>query len=171
MTAKRRTTTKATPRTWLIRAGIGIAAGIAVGFAIGALAVRMLQPPGAIPVDNAAADSTHKPRGQSAAVNEPAADSQVDKPKNGIVVPQLIGLEEGDARQLILRAGFSVGSVTFKAGPPPMGTVITSFPVPGEAVALPAAVNLILSDGKGKADSAAAPPPSDDNSSEIPNAS
>ena len=157
MMAKRRAT-QTTLRTWLIRGAVGIASGILVGFAIGALGVRVLQPPGVIAAEPAV-DSTRKPRGPSAPVEEPAAE--VEKPRNGIVVPQLIGLEEGDARQAILRAGFTIGSVTFKAGIEPMGTVVASFPVPGEAVVLPAMVNLILSDGKGKKDSTAIPHPDD----------
>ncbi|MEP6836298.1 MAG: PASTA domain-containing protein [Gemmatimonas sp.] len=158
--AKRRTT-NTTLRTWLIRAAISIAIGIVAGFGLGAVAVRVLQPPVTVSVDPGA-DSTRKPRGPVVANEEPAAEPE--KPKNGIVVPQLIGMEEGDARQAIVHAGFTIGSVTFKAGPPPMGNVVASFPVPGEAVVLPAMVNLILSDGKGRADSAAVPPPQDDNS-------
>lgn len=166
--AKRRAM-KTTPRTWLIRGGMAIAAGIAVGFAVGAVGVRMLQPRGmlaAAPV----VDNARKPP-EPSANEQPAANAETERPRDGIVVPELIGLEEGDARQAISRAGFTVGSVTFKSGVEPLGTVVASFPVPGEAVALPAMVNLILSDGKGKADSAAVPPYPDDNSFIIPNAS
>ena len=166
MMAKRRAT-KTTLRTWVIRGAIGIASGIVVGFGIGALGVRVLQPPGVIAAEPAT-DSSRKSRGPSAAVAEPAAEPE--KAADGIVVPQLIGMEEGDARQAIQRSGFSIGSVTFKAGVEPMGTVVASFPVPGEAVVLPAMVNLILSDGKGKPDPTATPHP-DDNFSSLPNVS
>jgi len=166
MMAKRRGS-KTTLRTWMVRGAIGIVAGIAVGFAIGAVGVRVLQPPGVIAAEPVV-DNTRKPRPTA---QEPAAEAQAEKPRDGIVVPQLIGMEEGDARQAILRAGFSIGSVTFKADVEPLGTVVASFPVPGEAVVLPAMVNLILSDGKGKADSTAAPPHPDDNSPSSPNAS
>ena len=166
----RRRATRTTLRTWLIRGAIGIAGGIVVGFGLGALGVRMLQPVGAVAAEPAV-DSTRKPRGPSVTSEEPAPVVQAEQPRDGIVVPQLIGLEEGDARQAILRAGFSVGSVTFKAGVEPLGTVVASFPVPGEAVVLPAMVNLILSDGKRKPDSTAVPPHSDENSSSLANAS
>lgn len=168
MMAKRRATITP-PRTWLIRGGIAIAAGLIVGFATGAVGVRVLQPAGVIAAEPVV-DSARKPRASSAS-EEPVVDTETEKPKDGIVVPQLIGLEEGDARQAIMRAGFTVGSVTFKSGVEPLGTVVASFPVPGEAVVLPAMVNLILSDGKGKADSTAVPPSTDDNSSSLSNAS
>jgi beta-lactam-binding protein with PASTA domain len=70
-----------------------------------------------------------------------------------VLVPKLVGMEEGDARNAILQAGFAVGSVTFKTSAEPLGTVVESIPVPGEAVVLPATVSLILSDGKGRRDS------------------
>ena len=89
--AKRRAT-KTTLRTWLIRGAIGIASGIVVGFGIGALGVRVLQPTG-VAAAEPAVDSTRKPRGPAATTEQPAADAQAEKPKDGIVVPQVIGLE------------------------------------------------------------------------------
>lgn len=155
--ARRKSTGTTTGRTWLIRAGIAIAAGIVVGFATGAAAVRYLQPPGVIPTDSGAADSTRKPKSAATATDE-AVEPETAKPKNGVVVPELVGMEEGDARAAIVNAGFTVGSVTFKADAKRMGTVVASFPIPGEAVPLPASINLILSDGKARPDSANNPP-------------
>ena len=128
-----------------------------------------MQPPVALAADTVA-ESTQKPR-RPAPVNDEPATTVEPEPVNGVVVPQLIGLEEGDARQAILRAGFKIGSVTFKSGPPPIGIVVTSFPVSGEAVVLPAMINLILSDGKGSTDSTATPPQPNDSPSALPHVS
>jgi beta-lactam-binding protein with PASTA domain len=62
------------------------------------------------------------------------------------VVPDLIGRVEGDARRLLERAGFTVGDVMFREDDNPVGTVLQTYPVPGERVTLPATVNLILAD-------------------------
>jgi PASTA domain len=144
---------KATGKTWAIRAAIGLSAGLLVGFALGALTVRLVQPPGAVAVADADSSRIRKPRVSSEPEAESPAEQESAKPVNGVVVPQLIGMEEGDARNAITRAGFTIGTVTFKSSPEPLGTVVESFPVPGEAVPLPATVSLILSDGKGRTDS------------------
>jgi hypothetical protein len=139
---------------------IAIALGIAVGFATGASAVRILQPPGVADADTGTTDSTRKPRRDTDA--GPAAESEEGEEDAasrvmGILVPKLVGLEEGDARLAITHAGFSVGSVLFQSSGAPAGTVLSSFPEPGESVPLPATVNLILSDGRPRADSLDAP--------------
>lgn len=156
MMARRRGTV--TGKTWAIRAAIGIGAGILLGFIIGAVTVRILQPPGSVASESTNEVSARKPPPEP----EPAGDGpapQASAPApNGTLVPKLIGMEEGDARNAILRAGFTVGSVTFKGSSAPLGTVVESIPVPGEAVVLPATVSLILSDGKGRPDSLATPP-------------
>ncbi|MGV3709848.1 MAG: PASTA domain-containing protein [Gemmatimonas sp.] len=153
--AKRRAK-KADLRTWLIRAGIAVAVSLPVGFGLGAIGVRVLQPSVALAVQ--AAEERERPaRPPKDETAEPAAEPE----KRGVVVPELVGLDEGDARQAIQRAGFAIGSVTFRSGPEPLGTVVASFPVQGEAVELPATINLILSDGKGSADSATGPSLSD----------
>jgi hypothetical protein len=154
MMAKRRAK-KTDLKTWLIRAGIGVAVCLPVGFGLGALGVRMLQPPVAPAVQ--AAEERERPTRKPPQEDAPPSE----EPKRGVVVPELIGLDEGDARQAIQRAGFSVGSVTFRSGPEALGTVVASFPVQGEAVELPATINIILSDGKGRADSATGPSLSD----------
>lgn len=142
-----------TGKTWLIRAGIGIGAGILLGFIIGAVVVKVMQPPG-VPDAVADASSTvkHPPVETGSSTEEPAPKTD-DEGKTGTLVPKLIGMEEGDARSAIQRAGFNVGSVTFKASSAPLGTVVESIPIAGEAIVLPATVNLILSDGKGRIDS------------------
>jgi hypothetical protein len=62
------------------------------------------------------------------------------------VVPDLVGRVEGDARRLLERAGFTLGTIMFREDDLPVGTVLQTFPVPGERVPLPATVNLILAD-------------------------
>lgn len=142
-----------TGKTWAIRAGIGIGAGIVLGFALGAVVVRIVQPPGVVMPEPTPTDSGSRSQAANSSGNEEQAQQDSTPPANGTLVPQLIGMEEGDARNLILRAGFAVGSVTFKASSAPLGTVLESIPIPGESVPLPATVSLILSDGKGRPDS------------------
>ena len=67
------------------------------------------------------------------------------------VVPDLVGRVEGDARRLLERAGFTVGEIMFREDDNPVGTVLQTFPVPGERVTLPATVNLILADRRRQA--------------------
>lgn len=140
-------------RTWLIRAGIGLGAGILLGFIIGGVVVKVMQPPG-VPDAVADAGTTAKrpPVEAEPSTDEPPLKTD-DGGKSGTLVPKLLGMEEGDARSAIERAGFNVGSVTFKASSAPLGTVVESIPIAGEAIVLPATVNLILSDGKGRIDS------------------
>ena len=154
--ARRRSKAKITPRTWFIRAGVGIAIGIVAGFAIGAAGVHFLQPPGVVTPETDAEDGSRKSRSGSETADESPAVEE-EKPKMGIVVPELLGLEEGDARAAIVNAGFTVGTVTFRGDSERMGSVVASFPVSGEAVRLPGTINLILSDGKGRPDSTANP--------------
>ncbi|MBC8088854.1 MAG: PASTA domain-containing protein [Phycisphaerae bacterium] len=150
MMARRRG--RVTGKIWAIRAGIAIGSGILLGFIIGAITVRVVQPPGVIS-SVSENRSTRKPQPDVEPTdNEPAQQEQTPQ-VNGTLVPKLIGMEEGDARNAISRAGFSVGSVTFKASAKPLGTVVESIPVPGEALVLPATVSIILSDGKGRTDS------------------
>jgi len=149
----RRRMGKASGKTWAIRASIGMGAGLLLGFLVGAVTVRLVQPPDVVASDRADHATVRKPQSIADAPSEELPPQDVTPPTTGVLVPQLIGLEEGDARTAILRAGFAVGSVTFKSSPQPLGIVVESIPVPGEAVVLPATVSLILSDGKGRPDS------------------
>lgn len=131
---------------------------------MGVVAVRVFQPP-ALPTPastsaNTGANSRSKPR-RPAPDEEAVAEAESAPAENGVVVPELVGLEEGDARGLITRSGFRVGSVTFRGASEPLGTVVASIPVPGEAVVLPATISIILSDGKGRPDSLANQPQPD----------
>jgi hypothetical protein len=175
MTASRarRASGRTTSSTWLVRGGVALLTGSLVGFALGAAAVHFTQPPVATTADSVTADTSRKPRrgtgpsADGASGTSSAPDAPIDaapRVADGPQVPQLVGLEEGDARLAITRAGFTIGSVLFKSSAAPAGTVLSSFPVPGESVKLPATVNIILSDGRPHADSLgppATPPPGD----------
>lgn len=147
----------ATRRTWIIRAAISVGVGLVLGFASGATAVRVLQPAATAGADAVVADTSRKARrGPNAAATEETPPATEAAPStNGILVPKLVGLEEGAARDAITRAGFTVGTVMFKSSAAPAGTVLSTFPMPGESVPLPATVNLILSDGRPRPDSLA----------------
>lgn len=166
--ARRPRTGTTTPRVWFIRAGIGAAIGLLLGFGTGAAVVRVMQPPGVVE-DRTEDAGQSRPSVSADAPEDVAADNgdAVD-PDNGTRVPRIIGLEEGDARNAITRAGFNIGTVMFKSSAEPIGTVVAAFPVPGEVVVLPATVNLILSDGKPRADSLAVPPPREGTNSGTP---
>ena len=154
-------------RAWAIRGAIAVVLGLIVGFGTGATAVRVLQPPGMAP--DSSADSTRNARrARIAAVqaNDNTPSDSAPHAKNriaGTLVPKLVGLEEGDARKAIERAGFTVGTVLFKSSEEAAGIVLATFPVPGESVPLPATINLVLSDGHHRKDSVTKAPPLDIN--------
>lgn len=62
-------------------------------------------------------------------------------------VPQLTGLSEQQARVSIANAGFELGTVRREASDQPRGSIIASTPPAGEVLQLPAAVNIVVSDG------------------------
>jgi len=150
---------RSTRRVWTVRAAIAIAAGVVVGIGSGVLGLSMLvgdaPPPAVREVDPEPV--TPAPRRQ---ISGPRADGmRAGSADQGLVgsgtlamrdslavVPDLVGRVEGDARRLLERAGFSIGEVLFREDDLPVGTVLQTFPVPGERVALPATVNLILAD-------------------------
>lgn len=150
---------RAARRVWITRAGIAVVAGLVVGIAGGVLGLSMLvgdaPPPVVREVDPEPA--TPVPRRQ---IRGPRADGmRAGSGDQGLVgsgtlamrdslavVPDLVGRVEGDARRLLERAGFTIGDVMFREDDMPVGTVLQTFPVPGERVALPATVNLILAD-------------------------
>ncbi len=152
-------------RTWAIRGLVAIALGGGVGFGTGAMSVRVLQPPGIPAADSIASDSVRKYRkSASAAVlaaDQAAASDSALRAQHriaGTLVPPLVGMQEGDARHAITQAGFTIGTVLFKSSGESAGTVLSTFPVPGESVQLPATVNLVLSDGHVRKDTTATPP-------------
>ena len=62
-------------------------------------------------------------------------------------VPQVTGLGEQQARVAIANAGFELGTVRREASEQPRGSIIASSPPSGEVMQLPAAVNIVVSDG------------------------
>jgi beta-lactam-binding protein with PASTA domain len=65
-----------------------------------------------------------------------------------VTIPDVVGRTEGDARTALERGGFTIGTVLVQASAEPAGTVLSTFPVRGERVALPATVNLVVSSGR-----------------------
>lgn len=146
-------------RVWAVRAAIAVAAGLAVGIGSGLLGLSLLIGDAPPPVVREAEPEpvTPAPRRQ---ISGPRADGmRAGTSDQGLVgggtlamrdslavVPDLVGRVEGDARRLLERAGFTLGEIMFREDDMPVGTVLQTFPVPGERVALPATVNLILAD-------------------------
>jgi len=145
-------------QVWAVRAAIAVAAGLVVGIGSGMLGLSMLVGDAPPPVvrNTDPEPLTPAPRRQ---ISGPRADGMRAGSDQGLVgsgtlamrdslavVPDLVGRVEGDARRLLERAGFSIGDIMFREDDLPVGTVLQTFPVPGERVALPATVNLILAD-------------------------
>jgi hypothetical protein len=146
-------------RVWATRAAIAVVAGLAVGIGSGLLGLSLLVGDAPPPVVREVEPEplTPAPRRQ---ISGPRADgmragtSDQNLVGSGTlamrdslaVVPDLVGRVEGDARRLLERAGFTIGEIMFREDDMPVGTVLQTFPVPGERVALPATVNLILAD-------------------------
>lgn len=146
-------------RVWATRAAIAVVAGLAVGIGSGLLGLSLLVGDAPPPVVREVESEplTPAPRRQ---MSGPRADGmRAGTSDQGLVgsgtlamrdslavVPDLVGRVEGDARRLLERAGFAVGDIMFREDDNPVGTVLQTFPVPGERVALPATVNLILAD-------------------------
>lgn len=147
-------------RRWAKRAGIALAAGLVVGVTTGLVGLRVLAgdaPPAVIapvaPAEDAAAAPRRTYSGPRAdgmrrgATRDSLSGSGLIAARESVgTVPDLIGRAEGDARGLLERAGFTLGTIMFREADEPIGTVLETFPVPGERVVLPATVNLILAD-------------------------
>lgn len=145
-------------RVWAVRAAIAVVAGLAVGVGSGLFGLSLLVGDAPPPIREVVPEPlTPAPRRQ---MSGPRADGMragtSDQALVGsgrlamrdslAVVPDLVGRVEGDARRLLERAGFTIGEIMFREDDMPVGTVLQTFPVPGERVALPATVNLILAD-------------------------
>jgi hypothetical protein len=156
-------------RTWLIRGTIAAVVGLILGGAGGVATVRTLEPGRANAVDSVQAVLDSIARGtipeptaaereqeatrqaDSAAQVVPAADSAASD--NVLVsIPDVIGLEEGRAREKLLLAGLLVGEVQFRASGSPAGIVLAITPAAGSVLAVNSPVSLVLSDGRSPAD-------------------
>lgn len=161
-------------RTWLIRGTIAAVLGLILGGAGGVVTVRTLEPGranaidsvqavldsiarGTIPKPNAAArDQALLRQVDSAAQVIPAADSAANADVL-VSVPDVVGLEEGPAREKLLEAGLLVGDVQFRASSSPAGIVLATTPPAGSVLAASGAVSLVLSDGRSPADTLSTP--------------
>ncbi len=168
MSAAKKPGTRAT-RTWLIRGVVAAVAGLIVGGAGGVVTVRTLEPGranavdsvqavldsiarGAIPEPNAAErDQASKRQADSASQARQSADSAA-KEDVLLPVPEVVGLEEGSARDKLLEAGLLVGDVQFRASTSPAGIVLATTPPAGSLMASSGTVSLVISDGRSIAD-------------------
>ncbi|MES2523699.1 MAG: PASTA domain-containing protein [Gemmatimonadota bacterium] len=153
-------------RVWLLRFAIVLGVGLVVGAGGGVIGVNTLEPGrpsepdslqvlldsiarGTTPASGASADSDGDGDVPDTALDSMnrAVDTIVAAPDT-VSVPDLIGVEEGAARTIILGNGLTVGPVEFRASATPAGTVIATIPVFGTAVDRGTAVSLVLSDGR-----------------------
>jgi hypothetical protein len=147
-------------KLWLSRAGIALGAGLIFGAASGFVSLRILEGDSRTPIPEVADDVIVEEPAARKTFSGPRADgmragsAQTAERGAGVevsstpvaVVPDLLGRVEGDARRLLERAGFTLGDIMFRESDERTGTVLETFPVPGERVQLPATVNLILAD-------------------------
>lgn len=149
---------------WLMRGAIAAVAGLVIGGAGGVMTVRTLEPGRANAVDSVQAVLDSIARGTIAAERaaaapvvesaEPAAPVADSVATNDalLAVPDVVGLEEGPARDQILEAGLLVGDVQFRASTRPAGIVLSTTPPAGSLLAPSSLVALVLSDGRSPAD-------------------
>jgi hypothetical protein len=157
-----------TRRTWLIRLGVAVLAGLAIGGAGGVVTVNTLEPGRAGSVDSLQLMLDSLARGQQAKADADPIDSAIAAAEAQqaeqarlqaeataqadavglLTVPLLLDLEEGEARNRILDAGLQVGEVQFQSSAKPAGVVLGTFPVSGARVNRGATITLVLSDGR-----------------------
>ncbi|WP_411279805.1 PASTA domain-containing protein [Gemmatimonas sp.] len=156
-------------RTWLIRGAVAALAGLIIGGAGGVVTVRTLEPGRANAVDSVQAvldsiargtipeptaaerDQESKRQADSASQAIQSADSAA-KENALLPVPDVVGLEEGPARDKLLEAGLLVGDVQFRASTSPAGIVLATTPPAGSLLAASGTVSLVISDGRSPAD-------------------
>ena len=157
-------------RTWLIRGAVAAVAGLVIGGAGGVVTVRTLEPGrsnavdsvqavldsiarGTIPEPTAAErDQESKRQADSASRAQQAAASAAAKEDVLLVVPDVVGLEEGSARDKLLDAGLLVGDIEFRASSSPAGIVLATTPPAGSLLASTSTVSLVISDGRAPGD-------------------
>ncbi len=154
--------------TWSLRAVLAIAAGLAIGGFVGVAGVRRVEPghPGQADSLQTMLDSLRRneaadPRTQRRAADSTDAAQRARRFVDSValandatapIVPAVINMEEGAARNAIEQLGLVVGSVQFKASTSAAGTVLTTVPIAGQKVRLGTAINLVLSDGRSPSD-------------------
>ncbi len=167
-----------TTRTWLIRLGVAMLIGLAVGATGGVVTVNTLEPGRAGSVDSLQLMLDSLARGQQAKAGADPIDSAIAATEARqaeqarlqaeataqadavglLTVPSLLDLEEGEARDRIIDTGLQVGEVQFQSSPKPAGVVLGTFPVSGARVNRGATITLVLSDGRPPADTLAVSP-------------
>lgn len=150
-------------RRWLVRGLVAVLIGLALGAVGGLLIVNTLEPGNPdqadslqLLLDSVARSNSEPEPTRRDTVTPPPPPPDPDTMATVVAVPDLANLDEGSARAVLIDLGFEVGTILFRSSPRPAGTVLSTFPVAGERVPLPATVNLILSDGRG---SDSTPPP------------
>lgn len=155
---------------WFVRALVAVVIGFAIGFGTGIVAVNKLEPgnPGqtdslelmldSVRRQEAANDPIRIRRAADSAAaaerNRRIADStRIANDPNSPVVPNVVGLEEGAAREALELAGLEVGSIQFQASLSSAGTVLATSPKAELRVRLHTPVDLVLSDGRPPVDS------------------
>ena len=100
-------------------------------------------------LDSLARDTIPEPTAiESQQEPQPQADSATQiAPDILLPVPDVAGLDAGQARDRMLGAGFLVGEVKFRANRSPAGTVLATTPPAGSLLAATTAITLYISDG------------------------
>lgn len=148
-------------RRWLLRLGVVLAIGLVLGAAAGIVAVNTLEPGQPVQPDSlqSVIDSVQQGigpaparRGASGAADgasaQSADDQRVDTARAESVVPDLVGADEGAARNALATLGLEVSGVEFRASASPAGTVLATTPSAGARIARGSTVALVLSDGR-----------------------
>ena len=154
-----------TGRTWLIRGLVAIVAGAAIGIAAGVTGVNRMEPgrPGQPESLQLMLDSLRRlgadddPITQRRAADSADAAHRAQRVADSIslandpdapIVPDVVRMEEGVARQAIEDAGLTVGNVVFRPDSTTAGIVLATTPRTGRKVRFGTAVDLVLSDGR-----------------------
>jgi hypothetical protein len=150
-------------RRWLVRGGIAALLGLMLGAAGGVFTVNTLEPGRGNGVDSLQVMLDSIARGrlpEPAATKEPpqataAPDSAPPAAPETILVPSVLDLEEGAARNVIIDAGLQVSEVQFRASAKPAGVVLETVPAAGSPLPPKGGVLLLLSDGRPPVDTIA----------------
>ena len=163
-----------TRRTWLVRLAIAIVAGLGIGAGAGVVTVNRFDPGRAGQPDSlqlmldslAQRKASNDPRSLRRAADSTDAEQRAQRLADSTtlandpdapVVPAVLNLEEGAARDSIEAAGLIVGDVSFQRSAAPLGVVIATFPAVGQKTRAKSAVKLILSNGRPPSDTADSP--------------
>jgi hypothetical protein len=164
MSAAKARSGPATARTWIVRALVLAVLGLAIGAAGGVVGVRTLEPGRAEQPDSLqmmldsianGAPSKAAARTVRRSADSLDADTRAQREADslrlasqGVVVPDVVGDEEGSARVRILGAKLAVGTIDFEDSSLAAGTVLRTQPSPGTPIAPGGVVSITLSNGR-----------------------